>query len=119
MSKPKSPQRYLVAGCALVLACLLPLAGCTSAETREKHRAQMTNQRDKYSQLLLDLQGKSLEKGMEQALVKKKYGEPSSIFRSGTTEIWIFRDVNEDNTENNNTPIRLYFENNKLLVWNY
>lgn len=114
-----NPFRNLSATCCVVLAGLLPLSGCASAERRQERLAQLAGQRDNYSRLLTDLQDKALEKGSAAALIKKKYGDPSSVFRSGSTEIWIFRNVGEDNVEDDSAPIRLYFEDNKLLVWHY
>jgi len=105
--------------CLLTLTGLIPLSGCASAASRQEHQTQMESQRLGYHQLLEDIKDGTVTKGLTTVRTKKKYGSPSNVFQSGSTEIWIFRDVKKDDTEDNTTPIRLYFENGKLLVWHY
>ena len=77
----------------------------------------------KYTALSLALCDKSIRTGMTASQIKETYGDPDSIFNSGSTngsfEIWTYEDFSNQEKFEDWHPIRLYFDNAKLIDWRY
>ena len=64
----------------------------------------------------------TIKSGMTSLTIKELYGEPDDIFSSGSTtgrfEIWSYEEVTPSH-QPTWRPIRLYFNNEKLVSWDY
>lgn len=76
-----------------------------------------------YAALYDAITSNSLRKGITPPTIKKLFGKPDDIFQSGSMtgnlQIWTYEKVISRNDEEIPRPLRLYFNNNKLLSWNY
>ncbi len=107
----------------LFLAALL--AGCSLASTKatqEKQKAEIELKKKNYNSLREAIRTRALAKGTRTAEIEKTYGAPDDVFHSGsvesTFEVWTYEAVMEKK-EDEGVPLRLYFNNGKLVNWNY
>ncbi len=63
-----------------------------------------------------------LKLGTNRSTVRDAFGEPDDIYSSATGistfEIWTYEDIRLK-TEGNRHPVRLYFDNDRLVNWSY
>ena len=106
----------------LVLSfCLFGCIFHDKATVSRQKEALQTKIRN-YEALQEAILSQSIQKGTSASRIRQEYGEPDDIFSSGSTtgrfEIWTYeKAVARDPTDWH--PIRLYFNSEKLVSWNY
>ena len=104
---------FFFGGCGLMHFKTLPDLKKEAIELKKK----------KYAKLSAALANRSVRTGIPINQIKEMYGEPDSIFNSGSTqgsfEIWTYDDVANQEKFEDWHPIRLYFDNSKLIDWRY
>ncbi len=99
------------------------LAGCVT-DRGQKKGDELAMQVKAYEDILLGFQQKTLKYGTPIETVRSLYGEPQDSFSSGSktgsTDIWSYYKIpKSEGEEPAFKPIRLYFNNGKLIDWNY
>jgi len=76
-----------------------------------------------YENLEADIKQQKLTQGALASDVRASFGKPDDIFQSGSRtgsfEIWTYEKVSENTDEQGWENIRLYFDNGKLVSWNF
>ena len=100
------------------LCLILLLAGCSSAKKAEQ-RAEIAAKQANFEALNTAATSGELRTGMSGQEIRARFGEPDDIYRSisqvSVTEIWTYERVPEDPYASQWRPIRMTFENHKLL----
>lgn len=109
----------------LLLFVILFLSSCSLLQNSDlltQQKSDIELKKKNYNTLLEHIKGTSLAKGSPADMVEKTYGKPDDIFHSASSEssfdVWTYEKVLTAG-DNNWQPIRLYFNNGKLLNWNY
>ncbi len=107
---------------------ILTMSGCAdfrnkiSADKKKKEEISALKKKN-YETLIKSLANNSLLKGAQTEKVKEMFGEPDDILLSGSAvgkfEVWTYEKVQEKNYTPDRQPIRLYFDGNKLINWEY
>lgn len=104
----------------LLLGCLW---GCQTTQSKNNGLAQkemIELKKENFDALYNAIGTRTLRAGTNRATVRDVFGEPEDIYSSmtgtGTFEIWSYEDPNEKNITSQR-PIRLYFDNERLLYW--
>ena len=114
-------------GAAIVLTALILSAGGCSAlapsQTKVQKRQEAAEKALRVGQLYDDILARVIQVGMSQDDIKSRYGEPEDMFRSSSSvssmEIWTYERTPAGQYDAFQAPIRLYFQDQKLLQWNY
>ena len=116
-------NRFLV---ILVLIGAFFWGGCGtwhSKDLSDPKKEALELKKKRYTALSSALSDKSIRTGMTASQIKETYGDPDSIFNSGSTngsfEIWTYEDFSNQEKFEDWHPIRLYFDNAKLIDWRY
>ena len=104
---------------------ILPFGGCASLEGKSKiikQREALQTKIRNLKALEAAIASQTLQSGILSSKIRELYGEPDDIFSSGSTtgrfEIWSYEQMTAG-PEMSFRPIRLYFNNEKLVSWNY
>ena len=110
--------------CCLILSFLL--LGCSSLSQKingEKKKAELELKQKNYQSLLEQINKKSLPKNLSTEEIRDTYGRPDNVYRvgsaNGSLEIWTYGKGDESTPAEDWHPIRLYFDNDKLIDWNF
>ncbi len=121
MFKPSPCAYYLYPVLILTLT-----TGCAFLQNQEKllkEKETIALKKEKYEDLHAKITAHALQKGTSLQTIKKSFGEPDDIFQSasatGSFQVWTYEKVMDKKDEESWQPIRLYFDNNKLVSWNY
>lgn len=97
--------------------------GCNTrkaAETIAQKKQEAELKKNRFESLQADLASGVLRQGADPKGIREYYGEPDNIFRSGSQassmEIWTYEKL-LDKEDEEWEPIRLYFNNHKLVTW--
>ena len=108
----------------LLVTVSLFLSSCASYNQNKILAEQkIENQRKCYESLVKDLKSSSLKAGADAEGILKTYCKPADTFSSGSSmslfEMWTYKNVLENNVEDEANQIHLYFNNSKLISWRY
>ena len=104
--------------------CAFQSLGCAMFDKTASLKKQEAFQAkaEHFKNLKEAVEKQSLTSGMTASEIKGLYGEPDDIFSSGSTtgrfEIWSYEEV-KPQSQMFWRPIRLYFNNERLISWNY
>ena len=98
--------------------------GCASlTEKANKEKAELEAKKKNYEALLGQIKSKTLPRNLSTAEVRNAYGEPDDVYRAGSglssMEVWTYGKGVEFADPNDWHPIRLYFDNDHLIDWNF
>ncbi len=123
---PPRKQKFFMPLSVLFFILFIGMVGCSSFNTGldKTTQKELIELKKKYfTQLRSDLASKAITLGTNSEKIRERYGEPDDKFSSGSTsshsEIWTYEKVMVKESLESANPIRLYFENNKLISWNY
>ena len=101
---------------------MLTSSGCNTAH-KALVKEKMETKRENYEALFNDLVNNKLKPGDDSKTVAELYGAPDDIFQSGSSvskfEMWSYEKIGPDGRPDLWNPIRLYFNNSKLINWKY
>jgi len=113
----------LISGLFVALVCTL---GCSTAQKQEDNQKRLEQLKIKlqnYESLETAIREQRLKQGALATDVKASFGDPDDIFQSGSRtgsfEIWTYEKVADNKEEEGWENIRLYFDNGKLVSWNF
>ncbi len=109
---------------ALIGTCLY---GCSMMQKRREHKAKEKERvelkKEHYGRLTQAIAQQQLREGATTDQVLAKYGEPDDVFRSGPSdsmmEVWTYNKVMDNPNELDWSPVRLYFNDRKLVTWRH
>ncbi len=94
-----------------------------SKKMPDPKKEAMELKKKKYAALCVALSDQLIRTGMTMNQIKEVYGEPDAVFNSGSIngnfEIWTYDDLANQEKFEDWHPIRLYFDNTKLIDWRY
>lgn len=109
----------------LFIVCLLTASGCSLFRDEAKiaeQQQELETRRARHAALTGAINDGTLSEGLTAQAIRDLYGEPTDIFRSGSSlspmEIWTYEKVLEKDEEDW-SPVRLYLERGKLITWKY
>ncbi len=113
--KSKLCQAAFVLVVSFVTASCLSPKGAWPKPTRAALKIQ------NYQDLIKGLQEHKVGKGTAASTIRTLYGEPDRLFNdastTGSLEIWTY--MNPDKKGGEYKPVRVYFNNGKLIDWAY
>ena len=122
----KNKRRHFAAVLLILPVLLLCAGGCALFDRQEEKSLRLERAEQKkrnYDALYQAIVSNSLRKGLTTREVQRLYGEPDDVFSSGTTssrlEVWTYTKVKEPGEKETWQNIRLYFDNGKLISWQY
>ena len=105
---------------------LVILTGCASLSQKlsiDKKQQELELKKKNYQTLLQQVSQKTLLQGLSTEEVRNVYGKPDDIYRvgssKGSTEVWTYGKGKDFIEPEDWHPIRLYFDNDHLIDWNY
>ncbi|HOW36290.1 MAG TPA: hypothetical protein PL155_07745 [Candidatus Omnitrophota bacterium] len=102
----------------LVSGCLTPSGSKTRPDPKQVLELKIQN----FQALEQAIKTGAIQAGMTTEQIRESYGEPDDIFSSGSTmgefEIWAYERITAKSADVFR-PVRLYFNNNKLVSWHY
>lgn len=102
----------------LVSGCVTP----TDTKTRPNPKQVLELKMKNFQALDRAIKTNAIQSDMTTEQIRTSYGEPDNIFSSGSTtgefEIWAYERIAEKSADPLR-PVRLYFNNNKLISWHY
>jgi len=109
----------------LSLACCI--AGCSmfqeSQESKKEALEKAQLKKKNFEALYQQLAANSIKTGTTTQDIRSLYGDPDDIFKSGSSassmEIWTYEKLLANPKDPSWDPIRLYFNDGKLVSWNY
>ncbi len=118
-----SSKRQCYICLVFLLTSTLSCSFLRDQEKLDKAKEAVELKKKHYASLQDNVRSNSLQKGMTPPAIKELFGEPDDIFQSGSIissfQIWTYEKVMEQKDEKDWNPIRLYFNNNKLINWRY
>ncbi|HOY09434.1 MAG TPA: hypothetical protein PLB05_05090 [Candidatus Omnitrophota bacterium] len=108
----------------LPFLCLLILvsSGCSTAKQTER-KAAMATKETNFNALNTAVMGGELKPGLSGQEIQARFGEPDDIYRlisqTSVTEIWTYQRPPDHAHSSQWRPIRITFENHKLLNISY
>ena len=110
----------------LLLILIISSPGCSLLKNQNKldeRMKEVTQKKQNYNNLRRDLSQSNVAIGTSTDSLKERYGDPDDIFHSGSMvsnfEIWTYEKIYAKGEEGTWQRIRLYFDNNKLVSWDY
>jgi len=118
-------MRFALILAALIIPAAVLGSGCSSLrkqELLEQKKAKVEQKKKNYAALLTAVIGNNLTVGASLKTIEDTYGKPDDVFHSGSMEsafdIWTYEKI-LDKGQEDWQPIRLYFNNGKLVSWKY
>ena len=117
-------KRIFILLTVVLIGFSFSLCGCQSfREKRQKEAEEAAERRERFETLGRAIENGKVEQGMPAEDIKETYGPPESTFSSGSTSsrlrVWVYgKSIARDDPEFWK-PIRLYFNNGRLVDWNY
>lgn len=119
-------KRTPLASLAILLAITLLSAGCKTFSlnpSQDKKAAELELRKKNFQTLQQHASNRTLRKGLSTSEIRNTYGEPDDLFRSGSTlgstEVWTYGKGKDYASPDDWRPIRLYFESDLLIDWNF
>jgi hypothetical protein len=122
-------RRFRQASSVCFLLCFIAFAcGCAFAQYKEsldRKRADAQLKKERVATLYQTIAAHELMAGALAEDIRAEFGEPDGIFSSdsnvSTFQIWTYEKSASPgaNSGDDLQPIRLYFDNGKLVTWKY
>ena len=108
----------------ILLTLLIAFLGisCQTLDQNQQAQEKIEARIKKFESLQEAINSQSLLTGTPPENIRVLYGEPDDVFSSGSSngkfEIWTYEEISLKNRPTGH-PIRLYFNNGKLISWEY
>ncbi len=106
---------------AIVLCAVFFILGCATAEQKQVKKDAVIAKQKNYTMLMDAVTSNSLKLGTPPQVFHEKYGAPDDVFGSGSMsgrfEVWTYE--KPETKDSDWGHIRLYFNNNQLVSWDY
>ncbi len=100
--------------------------GCSTAQSKEEAQKRMEELKTRmknYASLENEIREQRIAPGMRALDIRETFGAPDDVFKSGSGtgsfEIWTYEKVTAIKDEEGWENIKLYFDNGKLVSWNF
>ena len=117
------PRRFGLPALSVSLVLLIGCSLLTDSNKTKEEKAAIEQKKQNYLLLRDTLMKGELPKGTSAGIIREKYGEPDTIFHSGSTEssfeIWTYEKVLEKDESEDWQPVRLYIDSGRLISWKY
>lgn len=114
-----SAKKYSFFCLVLILSSTL---GCSFLQKSTKAKEALELKKKNYAALYNDIVSNSLQEGITPQRIEELFGKPDEVFQSGTMtsnfQVWTYEKVMAKE-ETGWQLIHLYFNNHKLISWNY
>jgi len=122
----RNPVLYNIFAGIFLTVTVLTAPGCSLLRDKEKikqTKEEVEQKKRQYATLSGDIAAGSLKKGATSRTLKALYGEPDDIIfsDSGTSrfEIWTYERIMKSIDDEDWQPIRLFFNDHKLVSWQH